>query len=137
MSAGTLIDPQPAEDLSTIHIASGLIMFNTSNITAGYTAGYHLPTGTSSPQELILCNLIPETITIIADPNPAQSTDPSLNIVGPNPTGGATGVYYTSIAMTKQYDTIKLLYYSDLSGLTGTFNNWIIQSTSSGFTGVW
>lgn len=75
-------------------------------------------------------------IYIIPDQSASPSTDPSVNIVGPSTTG-ATGIYYTSIAMTKQYDTIKLLYYSDLSGLTGTYNSWIIQSTSSGFTGDW
>ena len=99
---------------------------------SSYVDGYHLPAGTS-PQELILYNLITETIKII----PETTSDPSLNIIGPSPTGGATGGYYSSISMTKQYDTIKLLYYNDYIGNSGTFNNWIIQSTSSGFTGEW
>jgi len=34
--------------------------------------------------------------------------------------------------MTKQYDTIKLIYFNDSSN---TYNKWIIQTASSGFTG--
>ena len=128
MSTGTPSFNISLQDLSPIDISSGLILFNHND-----PSGYHLPAGTYSPQELILCNLIPDTIKIIPEPN----LDPSLSIVGPSPTGGVTGGYYSSISMTKQYDTIKLLYYNDYSGGECIYNNWIIQSTSSGFTGDW
>ena len=56
-----------------------------------------------------------------------------LRIVGPSSQGeDASGINYISISMTKQYDTIKLIYFNDSSN---TYNKWIIQTASSGFTG--
>ena len=102
-------------DTTQIDVANYYNVFScTNNMVCTLPAG-------KSPQELILYNSTPYTVII--------TSDSSANIVG------SGSILYESISMTLKYDNIKLMYYESTTDDTST-GNWIIQSSTAGFTGI-
>ena len=110
----TSVSTEPS-DTTQIDVANYYNVFScTNNMVCTLPAG-------KSPQELILYNSTPYTVII--------TSDSSANIVG------SGSILYESISMTLKYDNIKLMYYESTTDDTST-GNWIIQSSTAGFTGI-